>query len=235
MKHSGAAVLVAAACLVTTHCRSSEGNLDRLPELPAELAANLQPSRTTPVLMTRAPKRPAGSLQQDAGKIMPRAVSKVCVRNYQGYVVYPIVVCYPPNILLEGLDWSAIQATERNTAAAAAATATSKYYKLTSFPNLSLNRPLFCSAKGGPWFASVTEQPRCDNINVSDFRLEIQGAPESVVLIWSGTLSDVPAPINPDLLTFAGEGSCICCNGGTLCSDGRCIPPGRSCDIGPPA
>jgi hypothetical protein len=220
-----------AALLFAGACRREEDPVSKLPELPDELRATLAPSAVAPVLMTGSktvtpPARPAQET-----RLRP-AISTVCVRHYKGYVIYPITVCYPPSFLVNGLNVEAVQA--RINPAVVPLTGS---YKLSSFPGMRVPPAFYCTVRGGPWYAEVTETPTCENPLVSTFRLDIIAAPQPVEIVWTGMLTDAPAPINPNLLMQTSEDNCTCCNGGTLCPNGSCPPPGSSCSIhtSPPA
>ena len=94
--------------------------------------------------------------------------------------------------------------------------------------------PWFCSVRGGPWYGHVEGAQICNvNPNVRSFRAEILGAPEPVVVVWSGALGDVPPPLNLAAISESGE-FCVCCSG-TMCPNGNCVPNPQQCTIGPPA
>jgi hypothetical protein len=86
--------------------------------------------------------------------------------------------------------------------------------------------------RGGPWYARVEGAQIC-NANPNDrlFTAEILGAPEPVVVAWSGTLADVPAPLNLVAISQTGE-ACVCCSG-AMCPDGRCAPDPLQCGVPP--
>ena len=211
-----------AAVLFLGSCSQQQGPIDRLPELPDELRSTLARSGLAPILATKAPVVPASS-PTPAPQPPPPQTAKVCVTHYLGYVVYPYTVCYPPSILAGSLDWNRIQ-----TPSAASAAQPSRFFKLSAFEGLAIAQPFFCTSKGGPWYAELDSRPRCENINISDFLLIING-PQPVEVKWSGTRQNGPPSINLNNLTAAGEDQCVCCNGTTLCPNGQCVPPGVSC------
>jgi hypothetical protein len=219
---------IVAALVLAVACRREDDPVARLPELPPDLRATLVRSSLAPVLETKSatiqPAAPASPTPP------PPSPGTVCLKQYQGYVTYPITVCYPASILVDELNWSAIQSVNTPTT-----TPQPRYFKLTSFPNISAVRPLFCTARSGPWYAEMTSIAHCDNIQVSDFELQILGAPQPLVFRWSGTLSDIPPPINPNTLTPTGEGDCVCCDGLIWCRATRkCLLPGQPCGTEPP-
>jgi len=57
--------------------------------------------------------------------------------------------------------------------------------------------------------------------------------PEPVVVLWSGSLSDVPPPLKLPAIVQTGE-FCTCCSG-FMCPDGSCKPNLNQCDVMPPA
>jgi hypothetical protein len=222
-------ITAAAVLLFAGACRHEDDAVSKLPELPDELRATLGRSLMAPVLMTQSKTFPPAAHPAPPPTSLP-AVNTVCVRYYKGYIVYPITVCYPPSILVGGLNWNNVQATDRPPTAPAP-----RLYKLSSFPGLTISRALYCTQLGGPWYAEVTETPRCENINASDFRLDIIAAPQPVSISWTGAFTDAPPPVNTNLFSEAGEGMCTCCNGGTWCpSTQSCALPGHMCPLNTP-
>ena len=187
--------------------------VNRLPELPPQLAANLTSTKIDNVLMTKDPP----PVQKVAVKpLIP--IGKSCAKNYVAYVNYPMTVCFPPDAApLEELTFAKAQADPPGWSPASQP---ARYYKLSR----SGAARLFCRVNGGPWFARVTTTESCDNrINSA---LAITGAPQFLTVIWSGEIDDVPPPFNPNYFALQGE-VCSCC--GTQCPDGTCRPNGISC------
>lgn len=224
-QHAAWATLI--VCGLLTGCAVPPKVVRDLPELPAELAPDLAVARTAPVLMTK----PAAAVVPMAPRpaIAPLVPPKACTSIHEGYVTFPITVCHPPSELYQTLDLSArdaLPAARRTTVPA------SQHYKLTSHPLVTLGSAWFCSVRGGPWYARVEGAQIC-NANPNDrlFTAEILGAPEPVVVAWSGTLADVPAPLNLVAISQTGE-ACVCCSG-AMCPDGRCVPDPRQCGVAP--
>jgi hypothetical protein len=204
-----------------------------LPELPPEFAKNLELARTAPVLMTRPPATaaPMTPAPMSSGGVA-LAPARACTAVYDGYVIYPITVCYPPSGLFGGLELQ--QAAAAAPAGIRAAAGPVRYFKLSSHPEVRVGRPWFCTVRGGPWYGHVEGAQICNaNPNVRSFRAEILGAPEPVVVVWSGALGDVPPPLNLAAISQTGE-FCVCCSG-VMCPNGSCVPNPQQCTIGPPA
>jgi hypothetical protein len=53
-----------------------------------------------------------------------------------------------------------------------------------------------------------------------------------MVIIWSGSLTDAPPPLNLTNVNQTGE-SCFCCSG-VMCPDQSCKPKFDMCFQGPP-
>jgi hypothetical protein len=217
----------AVVCGLLAACSRTPDRVRDLPELPADFAQNLEAAHTAPVLVTK-PRAPATTTTPPSNTPLPLAPNKACTSIYDGYVTYPIAVCYPPfNVDNLGL---ATQAFKSSVDPALA----SKFYKLSSHPRVRLGRPWFCTVRGGPWYAHVEGAQICNaNPNIRSFTAEILGAPESVVVLWSGALTDVPPPLNLSGISQTGE-QCTCCSG-VMCPDGSCKPNLNLCGVMPPA
>jgi hypothetical protein len=215
--------------LLLAGCATTPDAIRALPELPAEFAKDLALARTAPVLMTtpvaatpQLPPRPATPL--------PLVPPRACATVYEGYVTYPITVCHPPTVLDEALA--------RNVGAslpgATTGTLEAKYFKLTSHPAIHFAlRPWFCSVRGGPWYGRVEGKQICNvDPNVRLFTAQLLGAPEPIVVTWSGKLEDVPPPLKLVAVSPTGQ-FCTCCSG-VMCPDGSCKPTFDSCQVMPP-
>ena len=214
-------------CGLLTGCAVTPKVVRDLPELPAEFAQDLAVARTAPVLMTKPAAAAIPMAPRPASA--PLVPSKACTSIHEGYVTFPITVCHPPNELYQTLDLSAREALAATRSTTVPAT---RYFKLTSHPEVRLGSAWFCSVRGGPWYARVEGAQICNaNPNVRLFTAEILGAPEPVVVVWSGTLDDVPAPLDLVAISQTGE-ACICCSG-TMCPDGRCVPHAQQCGVTP--
>jgi len=155
--------------------------------------------------------------------------SRACTSAYEGYVIYPITVCYPPG------RWDELElAQTASLPARFSQVLATKYYKLSAHPQARFGLPWFCSVRGGPWYGRVEGAQICNaNPNIRSFKAEILGAPEPVVVLWSGTLADVPPPLVLAAISQTGE-FCTCCSG-VMCPDGSCKPSFNSCGVMPPA
>lgn len=198
-----------------------------LPELPANLAKTLVKGDAAPVLMTRDvdASRPLEKLRATESNL---AIARSCTDSWDGYVLYPMTVCYPPTAQFESVAIDRL--TARNARAQGAIDAPA-YFKLSAHPFVNIRQPWFCTVRGGPWYAHVEGKQMCNtDPNVRLFTAELLGAPQSVVVSWSGTLEDVPAPLELPALSFTKQ-VCICCSGVT-CPDGSCKPNISQCGGG---
>ncbi len=215
------------ACEVLAACATVLPQaLRNLPELPPEFARDLAVADTAPVLMTkpRAPAVPRPSPPP------PLAPARACTTIYEGYVTYPITVCYPPSVLFDTLKLAASEAP----AARGTAISPTRMFKLTSHPLVSFGSLWYCTVRSGPWYARVEGAQICNaNPNIRSFTAEILGAPEPVFTAWSGTLADVPPPLKLVAVSETSE-FCTCCSGVT-CPNGACAPDLQHCGVGPPA
>lgn len=216
-------------------CPSTPDKVANLPELPEEFVIGLEPAHSAPVLMTKAPIAVKTSAPSSENIPLPLAPNKACTAKFDGYAIYPITVCYPP-YNLEQLEI----ASARQSFAALGFNAKGdadlapKYFKLSSRLNQRFRLPWFCTVRGGPWYVHVEGAQTCNaNPNIRQFKAEILGAPEPVVVIWSGAITDVPAPLQLVGITESGQ-SCTCCSG-VMCPDQTCKPNFNQCGVMPPA
>ena len=201
-----------------------------LPELPADLAKDLAPARSVPVLMTK-PLTLTRPLPPAATPPLPHAPPRACTTVYEGYVTYPITVCQPPVILEQTLSPPARPAPPGSTTASFEV----KHFKLSAHPALPVGfPPWFCTVRGGPWYGYIEGKQICNvDPNVRLFTAQILGAPEPVVVTWTGALENVPPPLK--LVSIAPTGQfCTCCSG-VMCPDGSCKPSFDACQVMPPA
>jgi len=213
-------------------CAPTPSVVRALPELPAEFARDLAVARTAPVLMTKPAAVAAAPTPRPAGTPVPLALAKACNATLEGYVLFPITVCHPPNDLYGSLDLSA--AAQRASVARGTAVPPAQYFKLSSHPQVTVGFPWFCTVRSGPWYGHVEGRQFCNaNPNVRSFTAEIVGAPEPVVVVWAGTLDDVPPPLRLVSISQTDE-VCVCCSGFT-CPNGNCVLDPKQCDAMPPA
>ena len=215
-------------------CPTTPDKIKDLPELPAEFALDLEVAQAAPVLMTKAPVT-VTTPPPSTNLPLPLAPSKACTAKFDGYVIYPITVCYPPynleqiDVLIAKQSFVKLEFNTKGQADLAP-----KYYKLSTHPKLQHSLPWFCSVRGGPWYAHVEGAQICNaNPNIRSFKAEILGAPQPVVVLWSGAITDVPAPLQLIGLTDSGE-FCTCCSG-VMCPDKTCKPKFDQCGVMPPA
>jgi hypothetical protein len=220
-----------AACAVLAGCAQTPPQIAELPELPIELARDLAPARTAPVLMTRpAPAATPAPLPPRPQTPPLLAPARACTAVFEGYVTYPITVCYPPTLVFERLELAAARDAPQPPGATGVLPA--RYFKLSALSRFGL--PWFCSVRSGPWFAHIEGAQICNvDPNVRAFNAVILGAPEPVAVIWSGALTDVPPPLALVSMPQVSE-FCTCCSG-FMCPDGSCKPNFDMCGVGPPA
>jgi hypothetical protein len=212
-------------------CSRTPPAIRDLPELPAEFSRDLALARTAPVLMTKPAMAATPPQPRDGGTIF--AIARACTTYYDGYVVYPMTVCYPPSYLYETLVVGALEMPAPDAGAKSQAPP-DRYFKLTSNPQAKLG-PWFCTVRGGPWYGHVEGAQLCGvDPNIRLFHADILGAPETVVVNWTGALTDVPPPLILFGIQPTGGESCVCCSGVT-CPNGNCAPDFQHCGIGPPA
>jgi hypothetical protein len=229
---------VVGACMVCgllAACAGVPKIVHDLPELPPELANDLAPARTAPVLITTPAAAAAPVLPRPATPPLPLAPPRACTSVWEGYVTYPITVCYPPTIVFDQLVLAPEPRTPTPRDARGHGVLPVHYFKLTSHPRVAVGLlPWFCSVRGGPWFGHVEGRQICNvDPNIRVFTAQILGAPEPVVVTWTGALTDVPPPLQLVAISPAGE-FCVCCSGVT-CPDGSCKPSFDLCGTMPPA
>ena len=216
-------------CGLLSGCVVTPPAIRDLPELPAEYARDLALARTAPVLQTKSTTVATAPQPSSTGPIFANA--RACTDLYDGYVIYPMTVCYPPNELYETLVVGAIEAPAPNQKVPVPPT---RYFKLSSHPLARIGGPWFCTVRSGPWYAHVEGAQLCNvNPNIRVFRADIISAPEAVVVNWTGALTDVPPPLNLFGISPSGE-SCVCCSG-VMCPNGSCSTDLQHCGVGPPA
>jgi hypothetical protein len=230
MRYSRPAVAI---CALLAACAQTPALINSLPELPAEIARDLAPARTAPVLITQ-PLRLAPPVAPRPETPPALAPARACTAVYEGYVTYPITVCYPPTATLDAAMLAREAASSNPPPPGTIGVLPSRFFKLSSHPLVAAGFPWFCSMRSGPWFGHIEGRQLCNvDPNVRLFTAQILGAPEPVVVTWSGQLGDVPAPLQLPAVTQKSE-FCTCCSG-IGCPDGRCVANIDQCGVGPPA
>jgi hypothetical protein len=221
-----------AACAVVAGCSTMPDAVRVLPELPAEYARDLAPARSAPVLMTTPARAALPPASRPPSGPVALAPARACTSVFEGYVTYPITVCYFPGAFAELVQANVEEPPSRVPGTRVGPT---RHFKLTSHRSFQVSRAwMFCSVRSGPWYARVEGAQICNvDPNVRVFRAEILGAPEPVVVNWSGTLEDVPPPLTLPGIQQTGE-FCTCCSG-VMCPDGSCKPQFNQCGVKPPA
>lgn len=186
-----------------------------LPELPAEMAAQLELSISDPVVMTHALVL-LSETQKDLPTTANRNRAQQCSWDYLSQVNYPIVRCYPQNSLTSALKL----------------TAETQHYKLNHFQGQQLASPYLCSVQVGPWASQVTEAESC-NANVPN-AFSLRAATPKVELSWFGNWENAPRHdslnIVVDELYILREG-CACCEGFRWCPNtGTCVDSSLDCN-----
>jgi hypothetical protein len=224
--HRSAAAALLSALLGS--CATTQDVTRDLPELPADLAKDLAPARTVPVLMTR----PLTLVRPLPAAALPLVPPRACTTVYEGYVTYPITVCHPPVILEQA---AAASFTRLDPSLGKTASFEAKHFKLSAHPAIRVAfPPWFCTVRGGPWYGYIEGRQICNvDPNVRVFTAQILGAPEPVVVTWTGAIENVPPPLNLVSVTATGE-FCTCCSG-VMCPDGSCKPKFENCQVMPPA
>jgi hypothetical protein len=208
-------------------CTNVPDSVENLPELPTEFAQQLQPAQTAPVLLSKSSAAAAPTEQDSPVALGP---TRACTAKYDGYVIYPITVCYPP---FDDLDTAVTPNAEATFVGTRTVPAT-RFFKLSAHPSKKFRHPLFCSVRSGPWYAHVEGAQKCKlNPNIRVFTAQILGAPEPVVVEWLGGLNNVPPPLVLTAISESGE-ECSCCSG-VKCPNGDCKPTFNMCGVMPPA
>lgn len=220
--------VVGLLCALVGGCAVFPSAVDRLPELPTELARDLVVARTAPMLITQ-PASPAVRPAPAAPAPLPLAPGKACTSVYEGYVAYPVTVCTPPHVQFDQL----VVTADVGAPTPPAAVPPRRNYKLSAHPLAEIFRPWWCSVSNGPWYVRVEGKQLCNvNPNIRQFTA-VLNAPAPVVITWSGGLTDAPPPLNLANVNQTGE-FCTCCSG-VMCPDQSCKPKFDMCGVKPPA
>ena len=229
MKRARALLVVAGCSLLAAQCARRDENavLSKLPELPRELAAELEPARTAPVLMAQPKLAPPPGPQTPPPLVK---VASSCTSNFAGFMVFPVTVCYPVGGLVEQVHLSG-SATEAARSAAARPRQEVKYYRLSSFTGLS--GPFLCSTRGGPWSAEAKETQDCNGQLSTTLTITTPG--DDVAFLWHDRFTNPPPEFHLNTLgnlSLEGPATCSCCAGFKDC-DGSCIPEDAPCSHNP--
>lgn len=119
---------------------------------------------------------------------------KKCVTKTISWVqcTYPITVCYPPDIIIDGVYTQGRRAQD---SIPGIINAEGTLREMVSTQNVNL---LWCKTKYGPWMAEITEQENCDNAcgeGSHSFTLEILGSQGQLFWRWDGTLDGRPQQV----------------------------------------
>ena len=219
--------------------------IDDLPELPLEalsLGGELGSARTEPVLTIL----PEDFVQPDRPHIPSGPdIAHACkasshyVRRHATQVTYPRVICYPNSPPSGEVIMRVFQELEAADAEGAPSSRAdlpqTHYYKLSSYRNVQLENPMFCTVHGGPWAATVIETQSCDcNGDSTKWEIFVHGLPE-LYMLWFGKWEDIPSDTHPNLGIFLNdlhlvEEAFSCCPGYKWCETTHsCIPQTVNC------
>lgn len=233
-------LLAASFSLPLLACAEPETPLSELPELPAELASDLEPDPTAPVLRSR-PARPAPPELPPQPPQPAVDVPSSCKTKYLTQAIYPVVTCHPPSELTDQVVAQAAAAGGPRAPAAAETlgeidrvelAVEPRFFKLSSSRGERLSAVLFCRVHGGPWSATVERRSQCSIHLPAIWELEVPAV--DLVLSWFGEWEDLPSypslyVVQGDLYQL-GEESCSCCGGYQYCKHTQsCIPQTVEC------
>ena len=199
----------------------------KLPGFNAE--SSLGPSQTTYFA-----KNSGGLSAADAtrGAVLPaRRRQQSCSTKYSAYIShhFPVTVCRP---LFNDLSNSVATMAKVGPGGTVGAFGSSGLAlksagsQLARFGILQDCRVVFL-----PFIADVTTTQNCEDSLPDTSVLEVYGHPE-LSTSWTGGISNIPAPHNPNWFGLVGN-SCSCCAPLFECPDGSCKPMGVSCDQHP--
>jgi len=199
--------------------------VERLPELPQQIADTLAPTKEENVLVTQEPP------PSHHPSVLPREPkAQSCDIAYWGFVVYPLTECRPWSDLADG-DVAVMERQLESSRWTRPSEGT-RWYKLSK-SSTRLTVTLVCGLNGGPWFARVTTHTSCDDSVPDHSKLEIIAGPQPFSVSWDGELRDVPPPFDPHSFDSAHE-DCTCCAGFTECpTNHACVPQGVNCTAYP--
>ena len=176
--------------------------ISRLPELPLEpfqVAGTLGRSDRGPYLTIRPhsqpPPKPSVSSPSTAALAKK---SSFRTRTYFTQVTYPRLHCYEPGDLVAGVTMEVPEVDARlgksrgeAPPTIAALARNERFYKLSTFNDVKLPHPYWCSVRYGPWLAIATERESCVDGEPNFWELFIVEVPE-VGVTWYGAWEDIP-------------------------------------------
>lgn len=224
---------------------SPKPSIHDLPELPVavlELGGRLEYSPTEPVITIRPPIQTEpwsehGYEREDAVAHCP-PIAERYRRRYVTQVIYPRVTCYPLTAPTDRVVERAVRESrrdddDRSHDRADRFVQRMRFYKLSSFQEIKLAEPYYCTVHGGPWSATVTETQSCDVVGACQrapnrWVIEVSGLPE-LGLVWEGTWEDIPLHVHPTMSVLTNDLHLVsesweCCPGFRRCEpNGPCI------------
>lgn len=220
---SGAAMLA----LLLANCRGSGGTsgledrLEKLPTLPPEIAATLDPktnatripaSQPAPVRDPSAAHAPCcGSKDQKSLKVRVALTKCAPLRDF---IMAPIQDLVMASDTTEGQGGGGAPG---GAAGAIGARSNVRAYKLNTVNHVTVLDTIVCMTSDGPWDATFMEERNCNNYQPQD-SLIVSGWGGIVAYYWNGGVSNHPLEIElvscRDIGTFrfpcGGPSSCDC-------------------------
>jgi len=172
-------LLVLVAALGSSVCRKSD--LNKLEELPKDIAENLERIPDSDVLVSIAP---IADPNPQPSPIFARACSET--QDFWVQVAYPVTVCAPFD-LVPGTFMA--DAPPRSSGPRAT---TVKNYKLTALAGQPLTTPFGCQRRSGPFLAIITRTIACNNATSCSMQiLGVPSCPACPSFAWGGESCEV--------------------------------------------
>ena len=198
-----------------------EERVERLPDLPPEIAATLDSTTLTTktaLQFSEPQKLPATT---------PAAAAPCCSSNETRSlkVNFPYTKCAFPDLI--SVDLRDFLLSQGDSGGAGGETP--KMYKLREIQGRALSRLHFCTSSNGPWDATLTEVRACSPYTPVR-TLVISAFGDAVVFNWSGSQ---PPPSNVQIVSCQTLGTTRtpCGISNCQCVSSSCQPP-SNCDCG---
>ena len=125
---------------------------------------------------------------------------KTCATTttYWVQVIYPVTICYPPDIVIGGGIF-----TQGRKAPDSIASIISSEGTLTEALSTRTINPLWCKTRYGPWIAEITDTELCDNScgeGSHIWTMKILGVQDNISWLWFGGMQGRPQEV-----TYIGE------------------------------
>ncbi len=225
--------VAAAVAVVLAGCQkpSLEDRLEKLPTLPPEIAATLDPKTNAtklpaaPPVPVRDPSAQAAPCcgSRDARALKVRVPLTKCGR-FKDFMLAPIT-----DLVM------AAPAPGGGAAPGGAAAGASdvRAYKLTTVNHASVFDTIICMTSDGPWDALFTEERNCNGYMPID-SLVISGWAGLVSYVWNGGVSNHPPEVHPVSCREIGV-SRFPCGGPSSCQcQSSSCPAGQECNCALP-